>query len=94
MDTIRQVLQNEENFNQVAKVAFDTTDTDGSGLIEKQELAIAMKQIAEDIGISAPSKEEVQEVFEVFDIDQSGKLDFNEFKRFVRNILETMISEQ
>ena len=93
MTSLKEILENDEKLTQIAKVAFDSTDTDGSGQIDKQELAVAMRQISEDIGISAPTKEEVHEVFVALDIDESGKVDFLEFKEFVKNILKTLNSE-
>ena len=91
MDDLRALLNDEAKFNEVAQIAFQTTDTDGSGVVERPELEKAMRQISEDIGIAVPSKEEVDEVFNALDADKSGKLDYSEFKIFVRRIFEAML---
>jgi Ca2+-binding EF-hand superfamily protein len=91
MDDLRALLNDEAKFNEVAQIAFQTTDTDGSGVVERPELEKAMTQISEDIGIAVPSKEEVDEVFNALDADKSGKLDYAEFKIFVRRIFEAML---
>lgn len=94
MEELRALLKNEQKFNEMAQTAFDATDEDKSGVIDQQELGKAMSQISADIGIPAPSKEEVEEVFAVLDEDKSGKIDFNEFKMFVRKILECMVADE
>ena len=38
MEAIRDILTNEKKFNDVVKVAFDSVDTDRSGLIDEDEL--------------------------------------------------------
>jgi Ca2+-binding EF-hand superfamily protein len=91
MEDLRALLNDEARFHEVAVLAFQTTDTDGSGVIDRNELEKAMKQISEDIGIVLPSQAEVDEVFNALDADKSGKLDLNEFKIFVRKIFECML---
>lgn len=93
MEDLRSLLKDEAKFNELAKGAFEVTDEDNSGVIDKAELEVAMARISSDIGIPVPSKEEVEEVFDVLDQDKSGKLDFNEFKVFVRKILECIVSD-
>jgi len=90
---IKDILSNEKKFNEVAKVAFDSVDTDKSGQIDGSELEQVMKQIASDMGADPPSKEDVMEVLEHLDEDKSGKIDFNEFKVLIRDVLEAMLDE-
>jgi len=40
-----------------------------------------------------PTKEDVMEVLEHLDEDKSGKIDFNEFKVLIRDVLEAMLEE-
>jgi Ca2+-binding EF-hand superfamily protein len=94
MEQLRAVLDNEEQFNEVAKVGFQSTDTDNSGFIDQAELETAMKEISASLSIDSPSKEDVESVFIALDTDKSGKIDFNEFKVFVRKMLETIIAMQ
>jgi len=88
---IKDILSNEKKFTEVAKVAFDSVDTDRSGEIDAQELEKVMSQIAADMGAEAPSKEDVAEVLLHLDTDHSGKIDFNEFKILIRDVLEAML---
>ena len=90
---IKDILANEKKFNEVAKVAFDSVDTDKSGQIDGNELEKVMVQIASDMGADPPTKEDVMEVLEHLDEDKSGKIDFNEFKVLIRDVLEAMLEE-
>ena len=88
---IKDILASEKKFTEVAKVAFDSVDTDRSGQIDGSELEKVMIQIANDMGADPPTKEDVVEVLEHLDADHSGKIDFNEFKTLIRDVLEAML---
>jgi Ca2+-binding EF-hand superfamily protein len=91
---IRNILSSDKKFTEVAKVAFDSVDTDKSGTIDASELEKVMIQIASDMEAEAPTKEDVQEVLEHLDTDKSGKIDFNEFKILIRDVLEAMLESE
>lgn len=90
---IKDILNNEKKFTEVAKIAFDSVDSDHSGTIDASELEKIMVQIATDMGADPPTKEDVIEVMEHLDADKSGKIDFNEFKVLIRDVLEAMLEE-
>jgi Ca2+-binding EF-hand superfamily protein len=90
---IRDILSNEKKFTEVAKVAFDSVDSDKSGQIDGTELEKVMVQIANDMGAEPPTKEDVVEVLDHLDADKSGKIDFEEFKVLIRDVLEAMLEE-
>ncbi len=90
---IKDILSSEKKFSEIAKIAFDSVDTDKSGLIDGNELEKVMVQIASDMGADPPTKEDVLEVMDHLDEDKSGKIDFNEFKVLIRDVLEAMLDE-
>ena len=45
-DAIKEILNNEKKLREVVKVAFDSVDTDRSGLIDQEELEKVMKIIS------------------------------------------------
>ena len=92
-DSIKEILNNEKKLKEVAKVAFESVDTDKSGQIDQEELTKVMAQISGDIGAEPPSKEEVDEVLKHLDTDKSGKIDFNEFLVLIRDVLKAMVAE-
>jgi Ca2+-binding EF-hand superfamily protein len=91
---VKTILSNDQMFVEVAKVAFDSVDTDRSGQIDALELEKVMAQIASDMGAEAPSKEDVAEVLEHLDTDKSGKISFEEFKVLIKDVLECMLEDE
>ena len=92
-DAIKDILNDEKKLREVAKVAFDSVDTDGSGLIDQEELQKVMAQISQDMGAEPPSKEDVKEVLDHLDTDHSGQIDFEEFSQLIKDVLAAMIEE-
>ena len=92
-NTIKEIIDNPQKLDQVARVAFDSVDTDHSGQIDESELQTVMKQIAGDMGAEPPSAEDVKEVMEHLDTDHSGKIDFAEFKVLIKDVLSAMLDE-
>jgi len=90
---IKDILDNESKFNQVAKTAFDSVDQDKSGQIDSKELMVVMKQVCLDCGAEAPKEQDVMDVLNHLDSDKSGKLDLGEFKVLIRDVLEAMSKE-
>lgn len=90
---IKDILENEKKFKEVAKVAFDSVDTDKSGQIDAEELEKIMNQIATDMGAEPPTKEDVKEVLDHLDTDHSGQIDFKEFSVLIRDVLQAMLED-
>ena len=93
MEAIRDILTNEKKLNDVVKVAFDSVDTDKSGLIDEDELGKVMTQISIDMETEPPSKEDVKKVLEHLDTDHSGKIDCDEFKLLIREVLGALLED-
>ncbi len=89
-EAVKQILNDEKKLREVAKVAFDSVDTDKSGQIDQQELSKVMQQISGDLGTEPPTNAEVQEVLSHLDADKSGKIDFNEFTVLIKDVLKAM----
>ena len=56
------------------------------GVSCRAQTAIAMNQIANDLGNSLPSKSDVESVFRRLDSNNDGLIDFNEFKVLMRDV--------
>jgi Ca2+-binding EF-hand superfamily protein len=90
---IEAILFNPSQLDKLVQVAMKTVDTDGSGYVDKEELANIMRQVALDVGDDLPTEQDSEEVFKEFDKDCDGKINFEEFKeiivRVLKNILKT-----
>ena len=92
-NVIKEILKDENKFNVLTELAFKAVDKDGSGSIDQSELEKIMAQICMEMGAEVPSKEDVQEVLNDLDKDNNKSIDYNEFKNFIRDILEGMIED-
>ena len=90
---VRAILKNEAKLNRVAKEIFDEVDTDHSGAIDRSEMRNAMKMFATEMGIAAPTESDVNKAMSEFDSDGSGKLNVDEFRAVVVEILKAIIEE-
>ena len=88
--SIKDIVNDEKKLREVARVAFESVDTDKSGQIDNKELSMIMEGISKDLGVDPPSKEEINEVLQHLDTDKSGKIDFDEFVVLIKDVLTAM----
>lgn len=88
--SVQDILKDEKKLKEVAKMAFDGVDVDGSGFVDENELSTLMSSMATELGIPAPSPKEVKDAFKAMDTDKNGKVTLDEFTVLVRQILELM----
>mmetsp|Transcript_8850 Transcript_8850/g.11771 ORF Transcript_8850/g.11771 Transcript_8850/m.11771 type:complete len:177 (-) Transcript_8850:64-594(-) len=67
-----------EDAEQNLKDVFNIFDADGSGFIDKHEMRLLMKKLAQDL-----TEEEITQIIEVVDKDEDGEISFEEFKTLV-----------
>lgn len=88
---IKDILQNENKFCDLVRLAFDSVDEDKSGSINAEELNKIMTQITTDIGVDPLSKEDVNKLLKHYDSDGNGDVDFDEYSVLIRDVLEAML---
>ena len=89
--TLKNILKDHNKLNSLADNAFETVDSDNSGLITEDELFIILNCISKDLGLNEPTEDEVLEILSMMDVDKSGKLDRKEFRILFRKILEAAL---
>lgn len=77
--SLKNILNDDNKLDRIARVAFNSVDKDGSGLIDIRELELVMKSIATDLRLALPSKEDIKDVFDMLDEDKSGNISYIEF---------------
>lgn len=90
---IKAILEDKEKLEEITKISFETIDKDKSKIIEESELEKVMSQIAADMGAEPPTKEDVKHVFSDLDKDNSGGIDYEEFKQLIIDVLKAMIED-
>lgn len=92
--TIRDVIADPIKLRRITKVAFDTVDTDSSGYLEPNEIEVVMENVARDIGVDKPTKEEVDEVIAELDSNADGRISLAEFEVLIEQVLTIMAQSE
>ena len=61
---------------------------DNNGSIDAAEFEKHMKEVYENIGLTIPVEDEIKKYMEELDTNKDGKLDKDEFKSYVINMLK------
>lgn len=67
-----------EDAEQNLRDVFDVFDADGSGFIDRHEMRVLMKKLAQDL-----TEEEIAQIIEAVDKDEDGEISFEEFKALI-----------
>ena len=89
--TIKNILLDQKKLFELAKIAFEGVDIDGSGEIEQEELGKVLVDISKCLGGDPPTDEDINEVFKHLDADRSGSIYLNEFTLLIKDILYAML---
>jgi len=89
---IRKLVDDDLLLYNFADEKFAQVDMNRNGKIEFDELKKAMTEISEELGYDEPSDEIVKQTYKKFDKDRSGLLDKEEFRLFVKSVLQTFLT--
>ena len=67
--------------------AFNASDTDHSGFIDRQELEVALNRFAKDLKLEKVTSEDVDNYLKKLDKDVNGVVDETEFRKLVQEII-------
>ena len=73
MATIRDLLNDPEKIDRLARISFEMVDTDQSGYIDRNELEAKMTAVGLEMDFDGASKEDVDEIIKDLDTDQDGR---------------------
>ena len=82
-----------KHVTQVAKEIFNAYDTDKSGYIDKKELKPLLTKISKQLSLPVPDDKDIQDRLKQLDMNQDGKLQFNEFLPFYKQVYEQIMSK-
>jgi calmodulin len=71
------------------KEAFQVFDKDNDGMITTKELATVMRSLGQN-----PTEQEIQEIIKMYDKDESGTIDFNEFFNLIQQKMKDSEQEE
>ncbi len=78
-------------FGALVSKAFNATDTDHSGFIDRDELEVALNRMAKDLKMEKVTKEDVNEYLKKLDKDENGVVDEKEFGKLVQEMISKRV---
>ena len=86
-------ILSEEVFGPLVDQTFSDADTDKSGYIDKKELKPLLTKISKQLSLPVPDDKDIQDGLKQLDMNQDGKLQFNEFLPFYKQVYEQIMSK-
>lgn len=85
-EEIKSILNDDEKLNLMTKLAFEKFDGNKRGYLTKGDIRVLFEEIASELD-TAITDSELDEIFIEIDTNSTNKLYFEEFKRFIRDLL-------
>ena len=90
-DELAKKIKDDNFIGQVAKKYFDSYDKNGNCFIEKKELVNVMSDISATYFGCKPEASAIESQFKKLDKDRNAKIDFVEFKLFIKEYLKMIV---
>ena len=87
------LINDDKIFSQIAQEAFNSVDKDQNRTIDKAEFKECAIQVAKGFGLENPDEENIEGIYKTLDTDGNGDIDFNEFKKYVKQIILKLLEE-
>ena len=83
---LKKKLLDKDNFNAMVDKTFQDADLNRNNFIERDELATLLKSIYATVGLSPPSKQDIEQELKRLDKNKDKKLSKEEFKVLVKDL--------
>ena len=94
LEVLEHILAMKKKIKVVSDMAFEAVDDDDSGQIDKNELGITLKSVAKQMGINAPSENDIAAVLQELDQDEDAEVSKDEFEYLIVKVLEKMAESE
>ena len=94
LETLEHILAMKKKIKVVSDMAFEAVDDNDSNLIDKDELGITLKSVAKQMGINAPSENDIVAVLGELDQDGDAEVSKDEFEYLIVKVLEKMAESE
>ena len=91
--SILALINDDKIFGQIAQEAFNSVDKDQSRTIDKAEFKECAIQVAKGFGIDDADEAGINEIYKELDSDGNGNIDFNEFKKYVKQVILKLLEQ-
>ncbi len=90
---LKQLLLNEEKFESFAKLFFKDADIDKNQVIDSNEFRQMIFGLCDELGLPMLNDEEIKKLRDKVDLNHNGKIEFNEFKIFLKNVFKQIVEK-
>ena len=84
--------QDNANMDELALVSFNALDVNRTGRITKEQFKQGFVEFITSAGFGRPSEAFLEQYFKKFDADQSGDIDYQEYKVYMKDALDKMVA--
>ena len=85
-----EALSNPQSLSLIARDAFKVADKNSKGYINIKEFESCLKNVSDFFG-PLTSNKNLENEFGRLDVNKNGEINFNEFKKYVKEIIEQML---
>ena len=75
----------------VSNLAFDSVDLDNSNELDREELGLILKKVAQQIGLSPPSDDDIVGAMKELDSDSDGSVNKAELSKIINIVYNFML---
>ena len=90
---IEDMMKDPKTMKKVMEEAFRKVDIDGSGFLERGEFEQVLVQIAKEIGVDNPTREEVDDILDEIDENGDNRISRDEFSDLIEKVFQMIGTE-
>jgi calmodulin len=90
---IEDLMKDPKTMKKVMEEAFRKVDIDGSGFLERGEFEQVLVQIAKEIGVDNPTREEVDDILDEIDENGDNRISREEFSDLIEKVFRMIGTE-
>jgi calmodulin len=88
-----ELMKDAKKMKKLMEEAFRKVDIDGSGFLERGEFEQVLVQIAKEIGVDNPTREEVDDILDEIDENGDNRISRDEFSDLIEKVFQMIGTE-
>lgn len=87
------LMKDAKKMKKLMEDAFNKVDIDGNGYLDRGQFEQVLVQIAKQIGVDSPTREEVDDILDQIDENGDNRISRDEFTKLIEKVFQMMHSE-
>ena len=87
------LMKDAKRMKKLMEESFRKVDIDGNGYLDRGEFEQVLVQIAKEIGVDSPTREEVDDILDEIDENGDNRIDREEFSELIEKVFQMMHNE-